>query len=564
MNFIETYMPAYVELDTTTLQDTRSRLERYMRTSFPELATEPNTVIGDLILTPQAFQLAALEMGMDRFMSDLDLGNVANDIIYNCDFVEQYLKNFATDQSNTLRASGVARLVFSEDKQYVLDRSVMFSFNNYVFSIYLPNEGPFTIYKVGSQVPDGTNGTVLKDSGSDVYFADVPVLGHSGASEIETGTEGLISVSIPELGSISALFAFNPGTDEATLPKLAQRTRETIYAASLNTRNGAIRYVKDVCPFVESIYAVHNGDPEMLREYHNVWGTSTGCMDIYARSTAYSFIETQNVKLYLSNDKTKFTGEFPYVGQPYYIESVTQIGYDADNIPHKITSTNTKHLGALAAYTKNERLALEVENARAYDSDAEDDDSLFTLNVDAEGRKYSYFTVTYHTDPMLPAITATIEHDDYRPVNSDLMMRGFIPIIIERFEVVYVRKPGVVPLLDEAKDAIKIYLGKLGAPDVYSEASIAQIMAEAGVKYMKDIRVKAHVQWSVADEIMDYDENIVPVPSGPEIRDSASLRITYPARSVDTDADTMYACSVRNIRYYLKENAISFNEVKDI
>lgn len=559
MDFISTYMPAFVELQPTTIADTRDRLERFARAGWPDLDTSPNTVLGDLILTPQAYQIAAIEEGMDRFMSDLNLGNVANDIIYNCDFVEQYLKNFATDQSTILRASGTVRLVFVADKNYMLDRSVRFSFRDAVFSIYLPNNGPFTIYRTGSTVADGENGTVLKDSGSGVYFADVPVLGNSGESTVTTGTAGLISIEIPELGSISALADFNPGTDEATLPKLAQRTRETIYAASLNTRNGAVRYVKDICPFVESIYATHNGDREMVREYHNPWGTSTGCLDIYARSQSYDFTETQNVKLYLSNDKTKFEGPFPYVGQPYYIESVTHAGYNQPQLAYKITSTNTRNLGALAAYTKFEKLDLEVDNMTD-----ENGGSLFTVNIDAEGKKYAYFIVTYHTDPMLPSIGSTVENADYLPINTSILMRGFIPVVIERFEVVYVKKPGVVPLLDEAKDAIKIYLGKLGAPDVYSEASIAQIMAEAGVKYMKDIRVKAHVQWSVADEIMDYDGNIVPVPSGPEIRDSASLRITYPARSVDTDADTMYACSVRNIRYYLKENAVSFNEVKDI
>lgn len=559
IDFITTYMPAFVELSQETIEDTRNRLEKFARTGWPELDTSPNTVLGDLILTPQAYQIAAIETGMDRFMSDLDLGNVANDVIYNCDFVEQYLKNFATDQSSTQRASGVVRLVFIADQEYGLDRSVKFSFGDNIFSIYLPNNGPFTIYRTGMTVPAGENGTVLKDSGSGVYFADVPVLGNTGEASVTAGSSGLISVSIPELGSISALVTFDPGTDEATLPQLAERTRETIYSASLNTRNGAIRYIKDICPFVEGIYATHNGDREMLRDYHNPFGTSTGCLDVYVRSSSYAFVETQNVKLYLSEDKSKFEGAFPYVGQPYYIESVTNDASDLQNLTHKITSTNTQNLGALAAYSKHEKLALEVDNILD-----DEGDTIFTTAIDSNGKKYAYFTVTYHTDPMLPSIASTVENADYQPVNTSLLVRGFIPVIIDRFEIVYVKKPGVVPLLDEATTEIKAYMAGLGAPDVYSDAVIAGIMKEAGVKYMKEVRVKAHVQWTVADEIMGYDGTIAPVMSGPEIRDSDSLRINYPAPTVDLTADSMYACSIRNIRYYLMENSVTFNEVKEI
>ena len=135
-DFISTYVPAFVELTAEEVSDCRERLATLFSTMFHDIDTAPNTVTGDLILTPQAYQIAALEKGMDRFMSDLDLGNVANGNVYNCDFVGKYLSNFAVANSTELRSSGVIRLVFTRESTYILDRGRQFKIGDYIFSIY--------------------------------------------------------------------------------------------------------------------------------------------------------------------------------------------------------------------------------------------------------------------------------------------------------------------------------------------------------------------------------------------------------------------------------------------
>lgn len=561
LNFIATYVPDFSELTQEKLYETRERLTDYIQVKFDDVDLNPNTVIGDLIITPQTYTIAALETGMERFMSDLDLGNIAADIIWNCDFVSQYIKNFGVDTTASLKPSGVVRLVFTADKTYTLDRGVKFNFGNEeeLFSIYLPNLGPFIIYPVDTMIPAGVNGTSLKDSGSGVYFADVPLIGDTGEleDEITAGTNGAISVVIPELGSIAALGNFSTGIDSSTLPELAKRSRTTIYSASLNTRTGTLRYLDAVCPFVESKYAILPGDPEMLRCYRNSYGAATGCMDVYVRSTQYEFTEDQPIRLYLSGDGLRFEGKFDYTGQPYHIESLTHQDSNSLNIPHTIISRNDKGLGALAAYTIHERLELKVDATRDASNNL-----IYSTLVASDGRIYTDFRIKYQTDPMFASIAQTLENKDYVPVNTSILVRGFLPVIIYQFEVEYVREPGVIPMLSEASDKIKDYFGRLGAPDTYSDAEIARIMGEAGAKYVARINVQARVQWSVGNKIMDYTGNIVDVPSDPEIVSSSGLRVNYPAR--DLTADDMYACSVRNIRYYLQEGALTFKEIREI
>lgn len=560
INLIETYMPDFSELTQEELYDTRERLEQYIRVKFDDIDLDPNTVVGDLIISPQTYTIAALEKGLSRFTSDLDLGNVANDVIWNCDFVAQYLKNFSVDNTGELKPSGVIRLVFTSNEPYTLDRSVKFAFGSEsnVFSAYLPNLGPYYILPVGSDREAGINAVVLRDTGSDAYFADIPIVGDTGAldTDILAGSSGLISVEIPELSAVTALVDFDKGSDESSLPELAKRARTTIYSSSLNTRTGAIRYITSTCPFVESVYALHNGDKEMLRTFHNPFGAASGCMDVYARSKSYEFMEEQVIRLTLELDEDEetpvaFTGDWEYVGQPYYIESITHPDSTSPNLECTITSTNTAGLGALAAYSPQEKLHISVPYSENY-----------RVTIDSDGTQSTQFVIRYRTDPALRAIAQTVENADHRPVNTSILVRGFIPIIIKQFEVVYVREPGVLPELDTARDEIKAYLGGLGAPDAYSDGVIADIMKAAGVKYMVKINVIASIQWTVADKISNFAGEIVDVPASPDILSSASLRVSYPNRELN--ADDMYACSIRNVRYYALEGAVSFKEVKEM
>ena len=553
-------MPAAAELSEDTLYETRERLEAYCKSVAPDVETNPNTVIGDLIITPQSYILAAIEQGMDRLMSDMQLENVAEGTIYNCEFVSQWLKNFAVDTTYLLKPSGVIRIIFKENKQYALDRHTTFTSGSYIFSCHLPNTGEFIIYPVGKEVPAGVNGTTLIATGSGDFFADVPVIGETNIDAISAGTSFAMEPTFEQVGSVTAMCDFDAGTETISLQDLAKRARTTLHSASLNTRNGAINYLKSVCPFIECVYATHNGDREMLRDMHNAYGVSMGVLDLYARSKSYNFTEKQTLTLYLNDDWTAYVGEWPYVGQPYHVESVTHKDVpDQKNLEHTITSYNDVGLGAIAAYSTHEKLSISVKEAVD-----ENGDSYFNPKIDEQGRLYTQFTITYQTDPLFPAIAKSIENKDIRPVNTDVLVRGFIPIIIEKFEVEYVRTPGVLPDLETAFRKIKEYMSNLGAPYAYSEAEIAHIMQEAGAKYTKGVNLRARVQWSVGHKISDYNGGTVDVPQAPVITNSKGLRIQYPPESQAQTADEMFACSIRTIRYWFMEGSLTFKEVRDI
>lgn len=562
VDFLNTYIPETAELSKQDILDVRSTLQDYLSVQFPDVATQPGTVLGDLVITPQSYLLTAIDKGLDNITSDICLQNVADGNIFNCDFVKLYLNNFGIKDILSKPITGVVRLVFSENKQYVLNRSTQFKFNNTVFSIYLPNDGDFYCEPSNTVLQSGINGDTLKDTGFEEWFCDIPVISNNDSNlDISAGDEAYINIIIPELKQAYALDKFYGGSYSISLPDLAQLTQTTSYSASLNTRAGTVMYVNKFCPFITNVFAVRSGDRELIRSYKNGYGISFGCMDVFLRSQSYQFTETQQVKVTLDESGEWLEGQWDYVGQPYHLESITHPAIPLKDIEDReiiSTSDQSLALGALAAYTKHEKIQIRIKNLKD-----EVGNSLFGLSLDDNNPKYTYVTVKYQTDPMFKYAQQCIENIDFAPVNTNVMARGFIPVIIKQFKVIYVRKPGVIPNLQEALDEIKIYLGNLGVPNQYSKAEIAKIMHEAGVSYIKDIHVDAYIQWSIGDKIQNFEGNIENTLVT-TINSDDELRVQYPNIDKDLISTDMYACSPRILRYFVLENAITFNEVRDV
>lgn len=566
INFTETYLPNVLQLDPSDVRDTRTRLSEYATQAFPNVENSPGTVLGDLITTPQSYIITALETGVERILSDTLLSNIANGQVYNCDFAKEYIKNFGIDNSYYYMASGVVRLIFSENKEYILQRGTQFRFGEYIFNLFLPNDGDFYCVPKDNVNRAGKNVSILKDTGSNTWFCDVPIVGKYNEIEGDISTEGQISTYIPELLSITSISDIQPGYIQDTLENLAKKAQITSFSASLNTRNGAIQYINTVCPFVQSVFPVKDGDPELTRTYLNGYGIASGCMDLYVRTRQYEFTENQLVRFNKSEDGEYLECDWDYVGQPYHIESITHPNVlardieEVDGKPREIISTSDSslNLGAVAAYTQHEKLKIRIP------IDTTTQDSIFNLIKDTEtGQDYTYFQITYQTDPLLKTIADTVSNSDYTPIKVNILTRGFIPVIISNFEVEYVKKSGVIPNYEYAEEQIKIYLGNVGAPYMYSEAEIAKIMDAAGIQYMKTINVDAKVQWTVADKIQNLNGEIV-TPPQTIIKSSDDLRIYWPSLQESEPTAFNFACSPRTVRYYLLENAIKFKEVRDV
>jgi len=275
------YLPDPSDLDPAAIIETRKRLATYLAQFWPELDTRPNSVFGDIYLTPAATMMTSLEVAMERFKNDLDLANVSAGKIYDVDFVEAFLKNFGVASDRAINASGAIKMVFSADKEYILESSTTFTFGESVF-YFNPEEGN-PIYIKPTTEPDARR--VLTRTGQDQYEIFLPVMGTPGAT-VNDGDQANMSVTIDELVSITAMGGFDAGKPADNLITLADKAQRQFSAASLASRSGVVSFCSNRWPGLIAVSAVVTGDREMLRSGLNPLGIFEGAVDVFVKSSS--------------------------------------------------------------------------------------------------------------------------------------------------------------------------------------------------------------------------------------------------------------------------------------
>lgn len=578
-DLVALYFPKLTELTDTQVAAARARLESYLRAGWPEVDMRPNSPLGDLMLTPFAYLLAAMETAGGRFMSDLDLEQVAQGKIYNCDFVRAFLANFGVYDQASLQSTGVVRLVFATDADYTVDRRMRFQFGSNTFDLRLDFPGHLQIYKVGSVPTLNTNARVLRDIGNGQYACDVYVKGDMGAAVV-AGDTATVDLVLTQLVSATALTDFATGEPASSLSVLAQKTRERFSGANLCARNNAVSYLQREFPELLGVSASVPGDAVQLRAAVNALGINEPKVDVYARSSQYDFLTAQQVRIQFFEEQDavsvqRFIAKLAVVGNPLFIKSITSVDNPAvvlypDNGLEIFTRSRSAAKAPLltCAGTDYEDLWVSFEMPKNSSTGTD----LLTTATDSDGSRFADFVVEYYYDPLFPAISSRVNSADVKPAGVDMLARPFVPVVITQFEVNYVKRAGTTMLLDQAKAEILAYLRKTTYPDAFSSAQIGDSMYYAGAADMKSIRVQARVWWSAAtlvlpadaaDPLVDYAsaKGDAVTPPTVLIGNSSELALeSYIDPLIGTGDETFAAVDILNLCYLLDPAVITFSE----
>lgn len=512
-DLIAIYFPKLSELTDTELQSARNRLESYLRAGWPDEDMRPGSPVGDRVLTPFAHLLVGLETGMGRFMSDLDLEQVSSGTIFNCDFVRAFIANFAVIDRDTLRSTGVVRATFNIDKLYTIDRRTSFKFGDNVFNLRLPFEGHLEILPAGSLPSISNNSLVLSEVGENRFSVDIPVFGTVDAV-VAVGDTGTINVDISELISLVAIADFATGAPETSLPLLAKKTRLRFPGAALTSKRNATSYLLNEFSDLVGASAINPGDALMLRASVNPLGIEDTRVDIYARSTQYDFLATQLIRLEFVEAQgevtvRKFIGKLDLIGHPTVVSKITSAentavsfipGLTADIFARSNSPVKAPFL--TSAGTAYEELWV------VFDMPTEEGSELLTTITDSEDRRWAYFNVEYRHDPLYWSVAAAVGEPDTKPAGVDILVRPFVPVLLTRFNVNYVKKSGITMKLDQARAEILAYLRAVSYPDGYSDARIGDAMFYAGAVDVKSIDVAGRVVWSAGTKILAHDDTL--------------------------------------------------------
>lgn len=575
-DFIQTYVPALSEIPDEDVLRVRGHLETFARTGWPDLDTAPNTPFGDLHLTPLAYLVAGIELGLRRFMSDLDLENPANGIVYNCDFVRRFLGNYGVYARDTLQSSGIVRLTFTSDDEVTLDRRTKFTFGTGTaaseFTLRMPHPGGWVLRPVGEDLASFTNNTNFVDAGGGLFHADVPVVGDLNA-EVAADDVPVVTPLPSNVSSMRALAAFDHGAPPDSIAVLADRARQTIYSSSMGSRGSARRFVLKEFPDTIATSVVISGDDEMLRDSVNALGISDGRVDVHVRSSAHNTEETLILTAVYDANADKYLVQLPSNGTILQVNGVVYNGetdLPVDN--YTVLSVSADHARATmaaAAYSTLENLWLVVDNIL----DPITADELIE-SQETSGQRVTTLEVTVLTDPLIPVIAATLESSDSAPVGIDVLVRGFVPVDFTQFNIHYTKRAGTTVLLDRAITEILEYMQSVGHPLLYSDSKIVDALFYAGATDVSNIEVLAQVRWSAADQFLNAS---APDPES-DLSGALAVAITPPRLGFDstralkplyTDplagqaGETLVAAGPRNLSYYLPSTVLEFTEDYD-
>ena len=573
LDFINTYFPDVADVDQASLLSARQRLDTILKQKYPNLDTRPNAVFGDLGLSPYAYLVACHEIAMERFMSDLDLEQVANGVIYNCDFVKKYIQNFATVDQTTLKSSGVIRLVFCADNSYTIDRRARYIFDtNNEFTLRLANPGSLDVLPVGSVPAPYTNEYVLKQISETEYAIDVGVVG-TMVSQVSVGDVATTDYTITDLTNIIAVTNFEFGLPAESLATLAAKTREAFYSATLTTRAGANNYLAREFPDLAVTSPILPGDTAAVRAAVNPLGVANGKMDICVQSKNFGTTVSQTLQLTYSASGASgpaYYGKLDLLEVPQVIDSIQYAGDTTIDLGVKGPTGKINVLSKSSDFAKAPLLTSAYSTYEDYwIRIVAPSASGFDFNPinDISGAQYNYFTINYRSDPMVKVVSDTLNSSNLTPIGVDVLVKGYVPIYINSLLITYTKKAGVRVALETARNEIYNYFKGLGYNKIYAASKIYDAMYYAGADDVVSISVNSQIQWSIADKIIPA--SVTADPAGQTGFDSAyASSLSLPATVYNNlsataafESTTYSVMEARNRGYYLPLENILFSEV---
>jgi hypothetical protein len=581
LSFTDEYYPDLSELTDEQLAAARAKVVASLQPEMPDVDLSPGTPTGDFVVTALAGHRAAAEEANSRLMSDLNLSNVADGLIYSCNFVRAYLGNFAVYDVENLKASGLVRLTYTSSAPRTIPRTVRYRFgtsDDWSVAVANPSATEITVLAPGSSHTGTADTYILAQTSATTWAVDIPVQGVLSAP-IAAGATGTSTEVPAELVGIAAAITFMSGLPSASLPSLAKMARKVAFSLTAGSRSSTKSLVYRHWPESSMVSPIVPGDQEMQRvAAGTALALQSPAVDVYFRSARDMQREVQYVRLNYVVPTGETTGVFrgalPLLHRPSRILGIEWSGTTTESYVNGRTiysrSDRTDLYGSLHCGTRFESLFAHV--VPVLDGN---DIPLIPL-LDDESGQYAIFAVTYDADPLLETVSSLLESPDYRPAGVDVLTKSGPLLLFDSITIHYTKQAGVRTTLSAAKEKIVEYLRTAGFPDPFNVIALHDIVRNAGVSRVLSVVVDGTITVSAATRLL---RDTLPDPGSADIEANwnaesdafathnvASTSVaTAPNFLVDGEISgggppDAWAATARTVRYAVDAENISFIE----
>jgi hypothetical protein len=585
LSFTQEYYPDIEELSDAQISEAREKIVLALQPVMPEVDLAPGTPTGDFVVTPLAAYRAAAEEANRRLMSDLDLANVADGLIYSCAFVRAYLGNFAVYDVENLKATGLVRLTYSSGAARTIPRTVRFRFgtdDDWSLKVATPDISEITVLSAGSEHTGAPDTYIFAQTSATTWAVDVPVEAVM-TGPVVAGSSGTATEIDDDLVGIAAAIDFMSGLPSASLKDLAKMARKTAFSLTAGSRASIRSMIYRNWPETTMASPVVPGDPELQRVAPgSAMALQAPAVDVYMRSIRDMQREVQNIRLdYVQPDgdgPKVFRGVLPLLHRPSRILGIEWSGTTNESYvtSYKVYSKSGRSdlYGSLHCGTRYE--SLYVELIPIVDESDVPLIPITDVTEDGDSKQYAIFTVTYDADPLLETISSLLESPDYRPAGVDVLVKSGPLVLIDQLDITYTKKNGVKTTLSVARNEIVEYVRTAGHPDPFRVTELHDIVRNSGADRVMRINALGRVFVSAAERVF---RNSITAPSGADLlvdweAESDELRVipwvgtdnAVPFEIIDGEISVggppdAWAATSRTCRYCVDPDNVRFIEV---
>jgi hypothetical protein len=369
-------------------------LRQLLKEEYPSMDLTENRVIYENVIRPAAILHAQNRADIDTLEQSFSPLVIAeNPDLADEDMTDAVFANYGIERFEGSKATGLIAVIISSLSTTAVPANSIFTANGLTFVVTQAYVGVTTQDAVIS-----SSERLIEARTDGSYVFTVPVVASNTGEQYRLKRNSRFTVA-PTIGGVIDLSAaqdFEGGTSAETNEELVQRAQAGIAPKVFSGRAQIEALIQDELPSVTAVSQVGFGDPEMLRDRHNIFEISTGGKaDLYVRT-------------YDTPDELKVTKSCTYLGSNLWTATIGR-----DDAPGFYLIDAVVQKGE-TAFSGSLEITSEV---RGYDLTPETDEFVPTIEEmqEAAYTRYQTAVVTFKDETTDPATAAgaTAEYDFY-------------------------------------------------------------------------------------------------------------------------------------------------------
>ena len=273
----------FADIDPDLIEQSKEYLRQLLAEEFPSMDLTQSRVFHDNLLLPAAILHSVNREDHDRLRRSFSPVEIQEDpALADDEIVDSVYANYGIERYTGDKAIGLIAIVIEDSVTTAVPETTIFTANGFDYVVDQPYIGVTTQDAVVSDqerlITERTDGT---------FVFTVPVTAEQTGEiyRVRRSARFTASPAIPGTVELQAAAGFEGGNAAETNAELAERASAGIAPRVFSGRIQVESLFREELPTLRAVSQVGLGDPEMLRDRHNIFAMSNGGKaDLYVQT----------------------------------------------------------------------------------------------------------------------------------------------------------------------------------------------------------------------------------------------------------------------------------------